>query len=101
MHEAYDTNTQCVYCICPINGIINEPNGNQHNTTMPKIKNPDQKQINILHNATVAYIYAARKVLGNCFYFPNYTKQDTIAKQMAAHAVVTKQLHEYITAESK
>lgn len=97
VHEAYDTNTQCVYCICPINGIINEPNGNQPNTTMPKTKNPNQKEINTLHNATVAYIYAARKVLGVSMFFPEYTKQDTMSKQMAAHAVVVKELHEYIT----
>jgi hypothetical protein len=68
---------------------------------MPKPKVPNAKEINTLHNATVCYIQQARKVLGASFYFPEYTKQVTIPKQMAAHMLAAKAVHDYITANLK
>lgn len=72
---------------------------------MNKPKNPassealTRKNINALVKAQQAYVWAARKVVKGTTYYPDNTKQKTVAEQVAENESVIRTINEWVVSK--
>lgn len=72
---------------------------------MNKPKNPassealTRKHINALVKAQQAYVWAARKVVKGTTYYPDNTKQKTVAEQVAENESVIRTINEWVVSK--